>query len=1355
MTQLTNFTKEISQLIETQFPAIYREDGAELVTFLEAYYEFLESDNKYSYKLGRQIFELADIDTSLEDFMYHFKETYLADFPYALTTDKKFLIKHISDYYQTKGSKQSLELLMKLLYNQEIDVYYPGQDILKLSDSEWFKPSYLEITVSPRNASFLDKQIFGTQSGAKAFVESIVRKRVKGKIFDVLLLSSLQGNFKTGERVSDTELLYLAPRVKGSLSAVTLDLGGRNNKVGDIFNVVTSEGVQGKVKVTEIIDATGRVDFEIIKGGWGYTLDSLTDVYVSNQYLFVDNPTKDFITYETLYQPIEKVKVISASDIMNVTPLIGQYLNGRTSSNTVVANGTIVAASNLDANDNPTATITGTALLTLQLETGSFGDIKNITLNSNNIVYPVNETITEESTYNIGFSGLAGNTSFTNGEILKQSVYSSVGTTVTGLTGTLTAGNKYLTVSSVNNIIVGQLLIKTSGTGAFKPLTSIKRIYPANNTIVLNKDPATAGAITFTANTFFVKSNYAFGTVTSSNTSTVIVTNAFGDFNTTSNTIIVGTTSHATALPNTVVVTAIGAKGKVVSKSGNVIGVNVKYGTFDNGNLIRGDKTNGTYTVNSSITSGAEVVYLNGNNNANGVVYLTTDAFANGIVIGQSANSVGLYSANSSFFVANTYSSYIYTDRSTMLTPPRYANGDIIELKVPFTRIGGGHDASFSIVNLDDVEENVTLYTDLIGGTNVAGVPYTEIEISGRNSGYGFVADMEIITPGSGYANGDLIVLHGGGYANGDPVTAASATIITDSAGGLALIDVYLNGSNYYETPVFTLPENGVGADANVSVVMDYGYGFPKSPNAEYNNFIGDVLNTAVADLGSISLLGKINPGAEYTVDPFVQVLNKYVGAMHRYDLVLSINNLVGGTFKIDELITQTVGGVTSVKGRVKAIKTVGGTRKLYLERITYSIAFVDGYPIKGSTTLATANIVDIFEDETALVIGKNAEITGTAISASGVATALAIVDSGFGYINDGPVTLEKADNPFIITGTSITTKQGISEGYWRSTNSHLNSEKKIQDNNYYQEFSYDIMSGLSLNKYKNILKKVFHIAGTKMFGSVAKISSVSSPVIIASKIVSYESIAGLFSTAQGAWYDPADLTTLFQDSAGTVPVTANGNPVGMIRDKSGNGNHATQNVTAKRPTYHTDGTHHWITFDGIDDFLVTPTITPGTNKAQVFTGVKKLSNTGSGLIVEHSNDLNTNPGAFYLFGPVTTGVLPRSYAAASKGTARASAFMAENSIPSPSTNIVSLLSDIGGNNLTLRVDGAVMVQSVADQGTGNYLAYPVYIGKRGGISAPLSGNLYSMILRFGPNLSATEINYTEQYVAVKTGVAL
>jgi hypothetical protein len=60
-----------------------------------------------------------------------------------------------------------------------------------------------------------------------------------------------------------------------------------------------------------------------------------------------------------------------------------------------------------------------------------------------------------------------------------------------------------------------------------------------------------------------------------------------------------------------------------------------------------------------------------------------------------------------------------------------------------------------------------------------------------------------------------------------------------------------------------------------------------------------------------------------------------------------------------------------------------------------------------------------------------------------------------------------------------------------------------------------------------------------------------------------------LFSANEpGILLDPSDLTTLFQDTAGTTPVTTPGQSVARVNDKSGRGNHATQATSGSRPLY-------------------------------------------------------------------------------------------------------------------------------------------------------------------------------------------
>lgn len=243
--------------------------------------------------------------------------------------------------------------------------------------------------------------------------------------------------------------------------------------------------------------------------------------------------------------------------------------------------------------------------------------------------------------------------------------------------------------------------------------------------------------------------------------------------------------------------------------------------------------------------------------------------------------------------------------------------------------------------------------------------------------------------------------------------------------------------------------------------------------------------------------------------------------------------------------------------------------------------------------------------------------------------------------------------------------------------------------------------------------------------------------------------ITSLFSAGeQGVWYDPSDFSTMFQDAAGTTPVTAVGQPVGRILDKSGRGNHATQATAASRPVLQQDGTgRYFLLFDGVDDWLQTASINfTSTDKITMFVGVRRITSVASGVIVELSVNRATNPGAFTVAADDTSRYQFNS--SGSVGTEFClSAFQA-----SPNSAVLTGTNRIAGNVIQLRRNGVVESNGDAlDQGTGNYGNYPLYIGRRGGTTQPFNGRLYSLIVR-GAQSTATEINNAEAYVNSKTG---
>lgn len=177
-----------------------------------------------------------------------------------------------------------------------------------------------------------------------------------------------------------------------------------------------------------------------------------------------------------------------------------------------------------------------------------------------------------------------------------------------------------------------------------------------------------------------------------------------------------------------------------------------------------------------------------------------------------------------------------------------------------------------------------------------------------------------------------------------------------------------------------------------------------------------------------------------------------------------------------------------------------------------------------------------------------------------------------------------------------------------------------------------------------------------------------------------------------------------------------------------------------------------YLSFDGTDDGMLTGTITPGIDKMQIFSGVRKLSDAAATVVAELSIASSTNNGSFGLFAPDTTA--SATYRFRTRGTTTSDATSAAT-FAAPITNVITGIGDIAADTAILRANGAVASTSAVDQGTGNYLAYPLYIGRRAGATLPLNGRIYSFILRFGANLSAAQIAQTETWVGGKTGVTI
>lgn len=242
----------------------------------------------------------------------------------------------------------------------------------------------------------------------------------------------------------------------------------------------------------------------------------------------------------------------------------------------------------------------------------------------------------------------------------------------------------------------------------------------------------------------------------------------------------------------------------------------------------------------------------------------------------------------------------------------------------------------------------------------------------------------------------------------------------------------------------------------------------------------------------------------------------------------------------------------------------------------------------------------------------------------------------------------------------------------------------------------------------------------------------------------------------QGVWYDPSDFSTMFQDSAGTTPVTAVGQPVGKLLDKSGRANHAIQATAANRPVLQQDANGmYYLAFNGTNSTLATAANVDlsGTAQVSVFAGVYKASDAAVAIITELSATSAGNAGAFYVSAPNTSAAGNYGFATHGIGV---SATQSATPFAAP---IASVLSAVFDNNqatsalqVVPRVNGATPTLAVLTGPTsaGNFGSYPLYIGARAGTSLFFNGRMYPLIVR-GASSNGQEIVSAENWVNGKT----
>ena len=242
--------------VANQLPEHIRESYPQFVLFLEAYYEWMHNQNNLT-GAAKGIIDLRDVDKTLDQFVDDIIKELSSESLATVATDKRLFVKHLHDLFSSKGSEKSFKLFFRLLYDMDIEVSYPSENILRASDGQWFNQKTITLTLVSGDVRNLPGTIVtGQTSGAIAYIETVESFYADGVLKHLATINNrnLTGTFTVNEivksRIGDPEeSSYI---INQDIVNISITNPGVRYSEGDVVNITSLTGSGAKAYITRV-----------------------------------------------------------------------------------------------------------------------------------------------------------------------------------------------------------------------------------------------------------------------------------------------------------------------------------------------------------------------------------------------------------------------------------------------------------------------------------------------------------------------------------------------------------------------------------------------------------------------------------------------------------------------------------------------------------------------------------------------------------------------------------------------------------------------------------------------------------------------------------------------------------------------------------------------------------------------------------------------------------------------------------------------------------------------------------------------------------------------------------------------
>jgi len=1092
----------------------------------------------------RELTELQDIDTATVDLIDSaWKKEFYTNVPKTAETDRRQLLKRMIQVYRSKGNEASFGWLFRSLFAKEdIEFYYPKSDLLNLSDGNWIIDKTIKIiTAGANNINlFTGRKVTGQLSKCTAIVETQLTTFVGSLQVTELSLSDVvqglvDGNllfFKPNEQIiseTDSDGLYAEAITSGIVQTVNVDVGGTNYIVGDEIHVTGGGGQGARARVASILDSVVE-GINIIDSGDGYSVGDLVE--------FIDDGTGGSGAGAKIQSIISTGAILKNTDIIedfqtktiSASSFAGT-LDTHTANTHLFGNSSLIFSATIKTSSAKLYDVAGDYAAGSHILAGDriaklvSVNTSGVTLTQSSKTVTLTSAVSEDEKLDI----IGGKLTYANANT----------NIVTGF-----SSNTVLTVRDAHTIGVGQTFsvdyasntywgtIISANTTAFlysvgsyyrdKDLDALTvQNFVNDDTIIVYDSKFTKlgaaatssrvdshnmhNGVTFQAgNTPAVVSTDTFTIVDAHGGSADVVAGAVGALNMTSvnvgaiDTFILtsGGGFYQSSPPVTVAnsyLTILGNALDVVGSPNTLLNINLH--SFTTGTIAQNGGTVTLYGEESFPDANSGVIlltYANGDTNeVTSVTSPTTLTVAVEKIFGvDGAASPEKETFSLSYMhIANniTKNSLLYNDDYS-------ARGRVLDFidtkstttsKIPYIASG-----------------NTTLRVDMTTTQDFGGIIEAILleERNFHNDSYSHEKlVLEDFTAGQGLHSGIGSASGGGGLFLTE--TCVEFLVMEDDD----LLITETGGERFY-----TEETSGERVTAYSNVVSTYTTGTITQSGTTVTGgstvFPNDFVRGTItyADDATSTITGYTN-ATSFTVED-----SKTIGSGQTYSISYNsaltwgtnrvITVLAGGTGNKTVTVTESghylrtgdkvkvSGSATSLFNGVYPITVANTSTYSYTlpenTAVTSPSGDLRANPVS-SVWLARANVVTM---DTSLK-GNNAIIEVSAIAIGAIQTA-EVYDFGAGY-SAIPLLSTTSGNQ----NAELTAELGAYAtypGYYSGTKGLLSGVPKIQDNKYYQNFSYVLKTDFDVNDYRSSVKRLIHPSGMIMFGELSIRSKIS-----------------------------------------------------------------------------------------------------------------------------------------------------------------------------------------------------------------------------------------------------------------------